>query len=232
MSADDRLERLFGRLFQAHPWHGIDAGDPAGTLQAFVEIVPTDAVKYELDKPSGHLRIDRPQRYSSLAPMPYGFIPRTYCGKRVGARCAERTGATSVMGDGDPMDICVLTEKTFAQGNFLCRVRAIGGLRMVDNEQADDKIVAVLEADLAYGHLKELSEMPKPVLERLRHYFLTYKQIPQEGPRKVAIPELYDAAEAREVIGRSIDDYRDEFGAPEDRLSALRAIMKEPAGPT
>ena len=229
MSTDDRLAKVLGRLFQAHPWHGIDPGDPAAEVQVFIEIVPTDVVKYELDKPSGHLRVDRPQRYSSLAPMPYGLIPRTYCGKRIGARCSERTGVADIAGDGDPMDICLLTEKTFAQGNFVCRARPIGGLRMVDGSQADDKIVVVLESDLVYGHLRELAEVPAAVLDRLRHYFLTYKQLPGgSAPRKVDIPEIYDAAEARNVIDLSLADYRDEFGNPESRLTELRALINEP----
>ena len=228
MSTDDRLAQVRGTLFQAHPWHGIDPGDAAGPVQVFIEIVPTDVVKYELDKPSGHLRVDRPQRYSSLAPMPYGFIPRTYCGTRIGARCSERTGVPDVVGDGDPMDICLLTEKSFAQGNFVCRARAIGGLRMIDGGQADDKIVAVLVGDLVYGQLRELADAPAAFVERLRHYFLTYKQIPGgTAPRKVAIPETYDAAEAQHVIELSFADYRDEFGAPEGRLAALRALINE-----
>src|SRR5467141_1634865 len=79
-------------MFQAHPWHGVPPGDPAGVVEAYIEIVTTDTVKFELDKESGHLRIDRPQRFSSQPPTPYGFIPQTYCGTRVGQRCSERCG--------------------------------------------------------------------------------------------------------------------------------------------
>ena len=79
------LDELIAMMFQAHPWHGVPARNAKGELQAYIEIVPTDAVKYELDKASGHLRLDRPQRYSSFCPTLYGFIPRTYCGRRVGA---------------------------------------------------------------------------------------------------------------------------------------------------
>ncbi|GAC1347129.1 MAG: inorganic pyrophosphatase [Myxococcales bacterium] len=230
MTAHDekRLRELFDTLFAAHPWHGIDPGPPGGAMTAYIEIVPTDAVKYELDKRSGALRIDRPQRYSSLVPMPYGFLPQTYCGQRVAARCAERqgAGAGSIQGDHDPMDVCVLTEKTLAHGNFLAQVRPIGGLRMIDGNEADDKIVAVLEKDLAYGHLHELSDCPAGIVDRLKHYFLTYKQLPGEGPRKVQIAEQYDRAEAVEVIGRSLADYRDEFGEPEGRLAALRGLLR------
>src|ERR1700754_4014957 len=105
-------------FFQAHPWHGVEPGAGSPELvYAYIEIVPTDAVKYELDKASGHLRLDRPQRYSSLCPTLYGFVPRTYCGRRIGARAAERVGGGPIQGDGDPLDICVLTEKTVVHGN-------------------------------------------------------------------------------------------------------------------
>jgi inorganic pyrophosphatase len=222
------LEQLLSVMFQAHPWHGVSPGDQSPTLvTAYIEIVPTDAVKYELDKQSGHLRIDRPQRYSSLCPTLYGFIPQTYCGDRLGRRCAERTRLTVTRGDGDPLDICVLTEKTIPAGNFLLRVRPIGGLRMVDGDEADDKLVAVLEGDVAYGHLEELAEVPTGVIDRLRHYFLSYKQLPGPSPRQVSIAEVYDRAEAHEVLRLSVEDYRDNFGAPESRVSRLQALLSK-----
>ena len=97
---------------QSHPWHGIPAGDQAPeVVNVFVELVPTDTVKYEVDKDSGHLKLDRPQQFSSLCPAPYGFIPRTWCKERVAAVAAQATGRSGVIGDGDPIDICVLTER-------------------------------------------------------------------------------------------------------------------------
>jgi inorganic pyrophosphatase len=212
-NADTSHSRL---MFQAHPWHGVNPGGEApGTVNAFIEIVPTDAVKYELDKTSGHLHVDRPQRFSSMCPSLYGFIPQTFCGEQVAQLCAERTGACDIKGDGDPMDICVLTEKTFAQGNFFLQAQPIGGLRMIDGEQADDKIIAVLVADLAYGHVKDIDECPKALIDRLKHYFLSYKQLPGDAPRRVEIVDVYDRAEALEVIRRSIGDYRKQFGDAE-----------------
>ncbi|MEK6282366.1 MAG: inorganic pyrophosphatase [Acidobacteriota bacterium] len=200
------------RLFQAHPWHGVSPGDNAPeAVNAYIEIVPTDAVKYELDKASGHLRVDRPQRFSSMCPSLYGFIPQTYCGDRVAQLCAERTGVANIEGDGDPLDICVLTEKTFAQGSFFLTAKPIGGLRMIDGRQADDKIIAVLDADLAYGHLKDISECPKALIDRLQHYFLSYKQLPGEAPRRVEIAAVYDRIEAFDVITRSFRDYQAQF---------------------
>ena len=221
----DDLEKLFHTLFQAHPWHGVSPGDPADVVNAFIEIVPTDTVKYELDKASGHLRIDRPQRFSSQPPTLYGFIPQTYCGKRVGERCSERTGTKGMRGDGDPMDVCILTEKTVAHADFFLRARPIGGMRMIDGDEADDKIVAVLESDMAYGDLRDIADSPRGIVERLRHYFLTYKQMPGEPARTVRIAEVYDRVEAVEMIRRSLLDYRDEFGAPEDRLQSLARLL-------
>jgi len=219
------LDKLLEIMFQAHPWHGVSPGDPAGVVQAFIEIVPTDSVKYELDKPSGHLRIDRPQRFSSQPPTLYGFLPQTYCGKRVGQRCSERTGTPNVRGDGDPMDVCILTEKTVAHANFFLSARPIGGFRMIDGEEADDKIVAVLERDMAYGDLRDIADCPPGIVERLRHYFLTYKQMPGEPTRKVRIGEVYDRVEAVEVIRLSLQDYRDSFGPPEGRAAALARLL-------
>ena len=219
------VEDLLATLFQAHPWHGVPPGDPAGVVNAYIEIVPSDVVKYELDKPSGHLRIDRPQRYSSLAPSLYGFIPQTYCGERVAARCAERTGIPGMRGDGDPMDICVLTEKGNAHGGFLLHARPVGGLRMVDGDEADDKVLAVLEQDLVFGKMQDISQVPQGLVDRLRHYFLSYKQLPGPGARKVQIAEVYGREEAVEVIRRSVDDYRAKFGAPEERARKLREML-------
>jgi inorganic pyrophosphatase len=225
---DDELSGLLSRLFQAHPWHGVPAheGDP-DLLTAFIEIVPTDTVKYELHKPSGHLHVDRPQRFSSICPTLYGFIPQTYCAERVGARCADRVGGGPYEGDGDPLDICVLTEKAIAHGNLFVRVRPIGGLRMVDGNQADDKIVAVLHDDVAWGHLRELGEVPPGIVERLRHYFLSYKRRPDDDDavRRVRIAEVYDRSEAGEIVRRSIADYRAHYGAPEERLSQLKRLL-------
>lgn len=199
-------------LLAAHPWHGVSPGDRApAVVTAYVEIVPTDTVKYELDKVTGLLKIDRVQRYSSLCPTLYGFIPRTYCGETVGDRCEERTGKKDVVGDGDPLDVCILSEKSIPNGGFLASVRPIGGLRMVDGNEADDKIVAVLEGDVAYGAIEAIGDVPSGLIDRLRHYFLSYKQLPGEQPRRVEIAEVYDRAEAEEVIRRSLSDYKAKF---------------------
>jgi len=198
--------------FTAHPWHGVPArGRREGSFQAFIELVPTDTVKYEIDKVTGHLRVDRPQLFSSLCPTLYGFIPRTFCGPHVASRCSERTGIAGIEGDGDPMDVSVLTERAVAHGNVLVSARPIGGFRMIDGNQADDKIIAVLDSDLAYGNIEDVSGCPAGLLERLRHYFLSYKEAPDAASRQVRIAETYDRHEALEVIRLSERDYRERF---------------------
>ena len=200
---------------QAHPWHGVSPGaDAPAVVTVYIEIVPTDTVKYELDKEAGLLRVDRPQRFSSQCPTLYGFIPQTYCDELVGKRCAERTGLKGIRGDGDPLDICVLTEKVIPSGNILVRAEPIGGFRLVDGDEADDKIIAVMESDLVYGQVHHLAQCPAALVERLKHYFLTYKQIPGEGRRSVDIAEVYDRSEAHEVIRRSLKDYERVYGHP------------------
>ena len=226
-NAEDReLAYLVEVLFKAHPWHGISPGERAPqAVTSFIEIVPTDVVKYELDKGSGHLRIDRPQQYSSMCPTLYGFVPQTYCGDAAAKRCMERTGKTGIKGDGDPLDICVLSERPIVHGDLLLTAKPIGGLRMIDRDEADDKIIAVLENDLAYGGFEELSQCPPGLVERLEHYFLSYKQLPTEPKRKVEIAERYDRAEAQAVIEACMEDYRGSYGKPELRLPALRRLL-------
>jgi inorganic pyrophosphatase len=229
MAEDTSLHDLLSLMFQAHPWHGVTPGEDApDVVNAYIEIVPTDAVKYELDKRSGHLKVDRPQRFSSFPPTLYGFIPQTFCGDRVAELCRARVGVgDAVRGDGDPMDVCVLTERPAAHAGFLVRARPVGGLRMIDGREADDKIVAVLENDVSYGHIEDLADAPAGLVDRLQHYFLTYKQLPQESPRRVEIAEVYDRAAALETIRRSFEDYRDRYGDPAARVGQLRELLKK-----
>ena len=179
---------------KAHPWHGVPLGDEAPlVVNAYIEIVPTDTVKYEIDKATGHLRVDRPQKYSNYCPTLYGFVPRTYCGQGIGDFCAQASGRTGIVGDEDPLDICILTEKVIIHGDILVKARPIGGLRLIDQGQADDKIIAVLLDDPAYGHFRSIKECPETLVDRLKHYFLTYKAFPREnGPPKVEIDIVYD----------------------------------------
>jgi inorganic pyrophosphatase len=223
-SHDESLLELLGRLFKPHPWHGVPIGPEAPhTVTVYVEIVPSDTVKYEIDKATGHLKIDRPQQYSNASPTLYGFIPQTYCGDRVAALSRDATGRSTVAGDGDPLDICVLSEKGFSHGDFLLQATPIGGLRLLDRDEADDKIVAVLKGDATYGHLSDLAELPAALVDRLRHYFLTYKRPPGSSQAAIEITHVYGAAEAHEVVRRSSEDYREKFQGLGDRALAALA---------
>src|SRR5215217_7944694 len=98
------LWELMGLLFRAHPWHGVPIGDDApGIVTCYIEVVPSDTVKYEIDKQSGLLKLDRPQRFSNVCPALYGLIPQTHCATHVAALAAERTGRPGLAGDGDPL---------------------------------------------------------------------------------------------------------------------------------
>jgi inorganic pyrophosphatase len=224
--ASKRPEQLFATLFQAHPWHGVTAKVGRGDLlNAFIEIVPTDGIKYELDKKTGHLKVDRPQRFSSRCPTLYGFIPQTHCGERIGERCSARTGQPGMHGDNDPLDVCVMTEHPAVHG-ILVNAKPIGGFRMIDGNEADDKILAVMESDPAFGHFEDIKDCPSLLIERIEHYFLSYKQRPADGPRKVSIAEIYGRDEAQEVIDLSMQDYREMYGTPEERLAELLKFVR------
>jgi inorganic pyrophosphatase len=185
--------------------------DAPGVVTAYIEIVPTDTVKYELDKVTGLLKVDRPQKYSNFCPSLYGLVPQTLCAERVAALSAERTGHPGIVGDADPLDICVLTERSISHGNILVRAIPIGGMRMLDRDEADDKIVAVLEGDATYGHLREIANCPPVVVDRLRHYFLTYKQAPDALTPACEITHVYPREEALDVIQRSRADYLERY---------------------
>lgn len=197
--------------FRPHPWHGVDAGAHfPETVRAYIEMVPTDGVKYEIDKHSGYLKVDRPQRFSSFCPTLYGFVPQTYCGERVAAHLIAG-GPPVTKGDGDPLDICVLTDRPISRGEILLEARPIGGLRMVERGEADDKIIAVLLGDPVYGELADISQLPRAVVDRLRHYFLTYKVIPGETANPITVDPVYNALQARAVLIAARADYEAVF---------------------
>ncbi len=193
--------------WRPHPWHGLEPGDDVpGLVNAYIEITPFDSVKYEVDKITGYMRVDRPQRTSAQPPTLYGFIPRTFCGARV-----AKLSPKAKIGDGDPLDICVISERPINRGEIILRARVVGGLQMVDADESDDKIVAVLENDNIWGHAKDLTDLPSILVERLRHYFSTYKTVIGRQSN-VAIEQVYDCAHALEVVTASLADYNDEFG--------------------
>lgn len=194
--------------WRPHPWHGLEVGkNPPQLVQAFIEITPFDLVKYEVDKVTGYIRVDRPQRTSSHPPTLYGFIPRTYCGKRVGALCK-----TAHEGDGDPLDICVLSERPITRAEVILNARVIGGLKMIDGNEADDKIVAVLDNDNFWGNVDDISGLPEILVERLRHYFTTYKLVPG-SEHHFSIENVYGAEHAFEVVKAAMLDYEEVYGS-------------------
>ena len=169
-------------------------------------MTPFDGIKYEIDKSTGYLKVDRPQLFSSLSPTLYGFIPQTFCGKRV-AKLAK----SAKTGDQDPMDICVFSERPITRSEIILPARVIGGLRMLDRGEADDKIIAVLDSDPFWADVTDIKGLKPHLLKRLEHYFLTYKQIPGAGERTVKIDAIYGAKEAYTVIKAAIEDYAEEF---------------------
>lgn len=216
------FKQLMGHLFCAHPWHGIPIGvDAPDVVNTYVEMLPTDTLKYELDKATGIMRVDRPQRFSSVCPEPYGFVPQTLCGERVAEFCRLRTKRAGIVGDNDPLDICVLTERHVSHANIFLRAVPIGGLRMLDGNESDDKIIAILEGDSSYGYWRDISQCPSMMVERLKHYFLTYKQSPDAMNQACEITHIYGAEEAREVIRRSREDYLEHFAHYDRMLTGL-----------
>lgn len=202
--------------WRPHPWHGLSVGpEPPGLVHGYIEITPFDPVKYEIDKETGYLRVDRPQRTSSQPPALYGFIPRTYCGRRVGALM---DGAQQ--GDGDPLDICVLSERPITKAEVIVNARVVGGLPMLDSGEADDKIIAVIENDYVWSRAADVSDLPEVLVERLRHYFLTYKLLARDSTQAetrsesgISIGATYGRAHAEKVIQAAMADYDEAYGA-------------------
>jgi inorganic pyrophosphatase len=169
-----------------HPVHDIDVPpDLAAFVPAVVEIPRGSHLKYEVDKPTGLLRLDRVLYSAVYYPANYGFIPRTHAD------------------DGDPLDILVLMQEP-VEPLTIVRARAIGGLRMRDDKGGDDKIVAVCIDDPAFDHYTAARELPPHVMRELERFFTDYKAL--EG-RLTEVGDMYDTAEALRVMQRSRDAY-------------------------
>jgi inorganic pyrophosphatase len=194
--------------WRPHPWHGLDLGSESPEIvNAYIEITPFDFIKYEVEKVTGYLKVDRPHRTSSQPPSLYGFIPKTYCGDRV-----RNLSPNSKKGDGDPLDICIISERPINKSEIILSAKVVGGIQMVDHREADDKIIAVLANDNVWKSANSINDLPDVIIERLRHYFLTYKLIPGEKS-KVQIDQIYDREHAIKVVEASILDYEDEYGS-------------------
>lgn len=188
--------------WRPHPWHGLATGpNPPSVVTAFVEITPFDHIKYEVDKHSGFLKIDRPQYSSSRPPTIYGFLPRTLSGENV---YKLMPGAKT--GDDDPVDICVISSHPVTQSQIILSSRVVGGIPMLDGGEADDKIIGVLEGDAVWANITDVSQLPTQVVDQLVHYFATYKFHPVE------LGEVYGHEHAEKVITASMEDYRARFG--------------------
>lgn len=198
------------RINKAHPWHGVPIGENAPEeVTVFIEIVPRDTVKYEVDKETGYLKIDRPQQYSNVVPANYGFVPQTYCAEKIADLARKNSRGIEIKGgDGDPLDILVLSEHHIPRGDIILKARPIGGFCLIDGGEADDKIIAVLKGDKVFEQYGDISELPKGILERFEHYFLTYKNLP-DAPQRCEIAYSYGREASYEVIRAAIADYRD-----------------------
>ncbi|MFT7611799.1 MAG: inorganic pyrophosphatase [Parvicellaceae bacterium] len=197
--------------------------DTPNVVTTFIEITPFDTVKYEIDKESGYRMVDRPQKFSNIVPALHGFIPQTYCGDGVADLCMVKIGRQNISGDKDPLDVLVLTERPINQGYILLPAIPIGGFRMIDNGEADDKIIAVLKGDEIYSKWEDLKDYPENIIDRLKHYFLTYKDIPNQGKKgskpRCEIAAIYGKKEAHQVIKKSQEDYMNSYGDVEKNMS-------------
>lgn len=195
--------------WRRHPWHGLKAhADDAAkdVVTAYIEMLPSDTVKYELDKESGYLMVDRPQRTTATPPALYGFIPRTYCAEEVAKRCQHADIA-----DGDPLDICIYSERLINRSDIILQARVIGGIQMIDGGEADDKIIAVLDGDNIWGNVTDIADLPPIKVERLQHYFSTYKMIPGKKI-DIRVDYVYGREEALKVVEAAQADYNNHYG--------------------
>ncbi|MFN2302682.1 MAG: inorganic pyrophosphatase [Anaerolineales bacterium] len=193
--------------WRPHPWHGLEVGpEPPNRVYAYIEMTSFDYIKYEVHKETGYLYVDRPQRTSSLTPALYGFIPRTYCGEHV---IALSMGASR--GDGDPLDICVVSERPINRAEIFLSAVVVGVVQLLDHEEADDKIIAVLHNDHIYGNVKDINELPEVIVERIKHYFRTYKMVEGEEEH-IKIIGVHGPEKAKKIVEAAIEDYNIAFG--------------------
>lgn len=193
--------------FRPHPWHGLDAGEEAPTIvNAYIEITPFDTMKYEIDKSTGYLKVDRPQRGSAQPPTLYGFVPRTYCADRVAALSPAGTDRA----DGDPLDIVVLSERPITRNEIVLGARVIGDICIVDRGEADDKIVGVLHNDPYYDQINEIGALPQAIIDRMVHYFATYKLMPGTE-NHISVAGIFGRDHAHRVVRAAMDDYLESY---------------------
>jgi inorganic pyrophosphatase len=177
-------------LTVSHPWHGISPGDLAPrTVNAIIEIPQGSRAKYEIDKASGLLRLDRVIYSSFYYPCNYGFIPQTFGG------------------DKDPLDILVITTLP-VQAMCLMEAKVVGVMQMVDSGDADDKIIAVAAKDPGVNHYNNIEELPKHFFDELRHFFEEYKKLEN---KMVVVDQFGDKTTALKIIEEAINFYKENF---------------------
>lgn len=173
-----------------NPWHAVPYGDIQGeAVTSVIEISKNSRAKYELDKDTGMLKLDRVLYSSVYYPANYGFIPQTFCD------------------DGDPLDILVLSQIEI-QPLTLVTAKIIGVMRMLDQGEADDKLIAVCANDMSVNHLNDISELPAHSLKEVRHFFEEYKRLEQ---KVVKIEEFQGARLARKIFQHAVNDYNEKI---------------------
>ena len=189
--------------FRPHPWHGLEVGSAPPEILNVGRARLADGRRHQ----AGALGAgDDRERGAGRRREPRRFVPQTYCGARV---C--QLSPKSIRGDGDPLDMCVLSEREITHSEVIVHARVVGGLQMVDGGEADDKIIGVLENDLIWGDAREISDLPPVLIERLEHYFLTYKLVPGQEA-KASIERVYGQKHALRVVRAALADYKEKFG--------------------
>ncbi len=174
-----------------NPWHNVSFGENAPkVVNGIIEIPKGNRAKYELDKDSGMLKLDRVLFSSVYYPANYGFIPRTYCD------------------DNDPLDILILSQIDIVP---MCIVSAkvIGVMRMIDGGEADDKIIAVAEGDTSVNHINDISELPSHFISELKSFFEDYKKLEN---KEVVVEQFQNREVAEQILIQAINDYKSKFG--------------------
>jgi inorganic pyrophosphatase len=172
-----------------HPWHDISFGEESPQIvQAIIEISRGSKAKYEVDKESGLLKLDRVLHAAFYYPINYGFIPKT------------------LAGDNDPLDILVLSQIDFEPLSIVT-AKVIGVMRMID-KGIDDKIIAVCQNDISVSHINSLEELPPHLMSEIKHFFEQYKKLEQTT---VKVDEFYGKEKAYEIINESIIEYKNKF---------------------
>ncbi len=173
-----------------HPWHEVSPGDDVpSSVNAIIEIPKGSKAKYEIDKESGLIKLDRVLFSSVMYPANYGFIPKTYCD------------------DKDPLDILVLCSVDVYPMSII-EAKVIGVMHMIDSGEQDDKIIAVAKNDMSVNYINDLSELPPHTMKEIVRFFQDYKALERKN---VTIERLFGRSYAYQVIQESIDLYQKEF---------------------